>query len=56
MQAEKNGWDVDGFKFEIPNGVILLQKYTRKTEITQGKHWENAGNFTRRVELESWLD
>ena len=41
--------DVDGFIFEVSNDVILLQNYTGKTEITQGKlklHRENAGSFT----------
>ena len=30
--------DVNGLKFEFASAVILLQKYTGKTEIPQGKH------------------
>ena len=30
--------DVYGFMFDVSNGMILLEKYTEKTEITQGKH------------------
>ena len=52
-QKQKNGWgDVNVFMFEVSNGVILLQKYTGKTEIKQGKHRENAGNLNFRVECE----
>ena len=42
-------------RFKFKNGVIQLQKYTGKTEITQGKYRENAGNFVFHAEWEPWI-
>ena len=52
LEAEKWLCDVDCFMIEVSNGVILLQKYTGKIEIIQGKHRENAENFTFQIEWE----